>query len=109
MRASLEDLARREAELVAALPAGGYVEDRLPVIERAGLSQQWAQVFADYLGLLDDAVQGPEALRRATFLAWYAWNEPYFLTGIEPFDTSSVRLVLQRVEAQFAGVASDLE
>ena len=41
---------------------------------------------ADYvLVYLARVVQGIEALRRAAFLVWHAWNEPYFLTGIEPF------------------------
>ncbi len=109
MQASLEALARQESELIAALPATGSGEGRPARMDPASMSKRWANVFADYLALLDDPAQGPEALRRATFLAWYPYNEPSFLTGIDPFEAPAVRLVLQRVEEQFAAAVCDPE
>ena len=109
MPRSLGELAKCEDGLLTELPQGGYVEDRLPVIEKAGFSRRWQAVLDSYAELLSDAEQGLEALRRATFLVWYSWNEPYFLTGIQPFEEASVRRVLGYLDHHLASAQPDPE
>jgi len=74
---TLDELARWEERLIAALPERGFIEPRIPQIEAAGLAEQWRHVAEGYAALLDDPAQGVEALRRADFLVWIAWNSPY--------------------------------
>lgn len=105
----LNDLAARESRLVATLPKNGYLEERLRVIEAAGLFEQWQDVFTSYVELIEDPVLGHEALRRALFLMWFSWNEPPAITGIGDLAPDSQRLVLGAVEKRLASSELDSE
>ena len=106
---TLEELASWEERLMAALPAHGHFEQRIPQIEAARLPEQWQQVVEGYAARLDDPVQGVEALRRAVFLVWYSWNEPWPLTGIREISDEVQRLVLERLDQQLASGRPDPE
>jgi len=105
----LEELASWEERLMAALPAHGYFEERIPQVVAARLPEQWQQVAEGYAALLDDPVQGVEALRRVVFLVWYSWNEPWPLTGIRELSADVQRRVLERLDEQLASGQPDAE
>ena len=109
MKNLLRLLGAREAELLAALPKGGYFEERAPLIEKADLPRRWVQVVQGYVELLDDAPYRLEALRRAVFLIWYSWNEPPALTGIGETSHELEVAVLQALEAELQSPEPDLE
>jgi hypothetical protein len=106
---TLQELAVWEKRLIAALPAHGHFEDLIPQVEAARLPEQWQQVVEGYASLLDDPEQGLEALRRAIFLVWYSYNEPWPLTGIRDLSAEVERLVLQRLDQHLASGQSDAE
>jgi len=105
----LEALDAREAALRAQIPRYGYFEERQPQVEAAGLPAQWSQIIDEYAELLRDPVCGIEALRRAVFLVWYSYNEPWQLTGIRNVNPSSELEVLLRLEDELRSSEPDLE
>ena len=106
---TLEELASWEERLMAAIPAHGYFEERMPQVVAARLPEQWQEIVECYAALLDDPVQGMEALRRAVFLVWYSWNEPWPLTGIRELPAEVQFRVLERLEQQLASGQPDAE
>ncbi len=106
---TLEELAAWEERLIAMLPDRGYFEERIPLAEGAGLPGQWRQIFEGYAALLDDPVQGAEALRRGVFLTWYAAIEPWPLTGIRDLPPHVQSAFLERVDRQLASCQVDPE
>ena len=106
---TLEELARREECLMAAIPAHGHFEDRMPQVVAARLTEQWQEIVESYAALLDDPVQGVEALRRAVFLVWYSWNEPSPLSGIGEFPAGVQLRILERLDQHLASDQPDTE
>jgi hypothetical protein len=105
----LEELASWEDRLMALIPARGFFEERIPQVVAARLPEQWQQVVEAYVALLDDPIQGVEALRRAVFLVWYSWNEPWPLTGIRELSDDVQHRVLERLDQQLASSQPDAE
>jgi hypothetical protein len=108
-RHTLERLAAAEAALLARIPARGYVDERLAGFAQEMPEKAWADIFAGYIELLDEPSQRLEALRRTVFLEWYAWNEPYFLTGIQPFPTHIVESMYTALEKELNSPEPDPE
>lgn len=106
---TLADLAKLERSLLGELPQGGFLDERLPVIQRLGLFERWNQVFLEYVRLLEDPDLGQEALKRALFLTWYPWVEPPALTGISDLDAPSQRRVLEEVDRILRDGKADAE
>jgi len=108
-RRTLEDLAAWEERLMAAIPEHGFFEERIPAVLEARLPEQWQEIVEGYAALIDDPVQGVEALRRAVFLVWYCFNEPMALTGIGELPADVRQQVLARVDRQLASGQRDEE
>jgi hypothetical protein len=109
MKSPLQLLHDREVELMAALPEDGYFEQRAPLIERLGLPGKWVEVLHDYVELFDAPPYRAEALRRAVFLVWYWWNEPWPLTAMRDRDPELEQRVLRALEAEMASDSPDRE
>jgi hypothetical protein len=105
----LDRLHEREAALMAALPGDGYFEHRAPLIEQERLPEKWIQVLREYVELLDDPAVRMEALRRAVFLVWYGWNEPWPLTGMRDRSTELEWRVLEALETEMRSAVPDPE
>ena len=107
------DLARLgawEAQLVAAMARiTGYVEERVPQLAGTGAETEYRAIFTAYADLLADPAQAPEALRRAAFLAWYAYAEPAWLSGVGELPAAAERRVMVALEATLAAPAPDPE
>ena len=84
------------------LPTRGTFDECANHIAAVGLPEQWRQILENYASLLDDSAQGPEALRRALFLAWYSINEPWEFTGLLDMPQDVERRVLYRVDKLLA-------
>jgi len=66
MPTRLEQLAQQEEALRESLPKLGLVDERFPLLQRAGTAAQWSRILVVYVQLLAAANQGPEAVRRVT-------------------------------------------
>lgn len=95
---TLDSLAATEAEL----------RDAVSLTYRAGadptaeVEAGFLEVFETYLQMAVEPSSNIEALKRATFLAWYHVSEPPYLTGLGglPFEgcTLAIDLIEPRIE-----------
>jgi len=99
---TLDEIAAQEHHLLSQIPPHGYFEERGPQVEAAGLPERWQEVFASYLELVGHETDGREALARAVFIAWYAYNEPWQLTGIRDLPLAQVAQVLKELDSRMA-------
>lgn len=98
---TLRELAAWEDRLGLAVErARGTAEARDLTLAREGIYADYSAVFGSYASLISEDADGVEALKRATFLAWYDVVEPSFLTGIGDLSESTVRLVLEALDAR---------
>jgi hypothetical protein len=109
LQTNLESLARQELELLSQLPTHGHFEGLQPIIEAAGLPAKWSSIIDEYARFLSDRAFGTEALRRAVFLVWYRWNEPWQLTGIRDAEPKTELSILRALEAELRSSNPDLE
>ena len=108
---TLPELAAWEDHIAGAVArAGGAPEQRDRQLEQAGVYGEYPAIFAAYLALATpESPDGVEALRRATFLAWYAGVEPACFTGISELPEAQTRAVCERLDAQFRAGAPDAQ
>ena len=96
---SLTAIADHEEYLFAFVIAlTGDPAERDRTLARRGVYAQYSIIFDAYLELAGDGVEGNEALRRATFLAWCSATQPACLTGVGEFS-----------ESQEEGVVAELD
>jgi hypothetical protein len=89
---ALDALAQRELALLEAVGAtAGLIEDKERELRESGAFDEGARIHAAYLDLASPPSCDPEALKRATFLAWYDAAEPGWLTGIEDLDDAAIQ------------------
>ena len=90
--------------------ASGAVEQRDRQLEQAGIYGEYPAIFAAYLALgTAESPQGLEALRRATFLAWYAGVEPACFSGISGLPEAQTRTVCERLDELFRAGPGDAQ
>jgi len=107
---TLRELAAWEDRLAAAVAhARGTAEARDLLLAREGVYADYAAVFGSYVSLISEDADGLEALKRAAFLAWYGAVEPSFLTGIGDLPESTVRRVLEALDARCRWAPLDAE
>jgi hypothetical protein len=107
---TLRELAAWEDRLAAAVArARGTAEARDLLLAREGVYADYAAVFGSYTSLISEDEDGLEALKRATFLSWYGVAEPSFLTGIGDLPESTVRRVLEALDARCRATPLDAE
>jgi len=75
----------------------GTHSDRDASYERIGAYEAWQAIFREYVILSREG--DLEALKRALFLYWYEYSEPYWLTGIANLDRSLAEELLHRVNS----------
>jgi hypothetical protein len=103
-------LAEREAEIYSAVEcATGLIDERFSALAAAGVFDAYAQVFREYVALLDDPEAEMEALKRAVFLLWYEVAEPGCFTGLCNLPESLSGEVLARLDATVVGEQLDAE
>jgi hypothetical protein len=106
----LDQLAQRENEIeVKLLRLSGPIEDRIRQVSQLGVEDQYRDIFAGYTALLSDPAQALEALKRCSFLAWYAFNEPTWLSGIGQLSEQGLRKVMETIDAALVDPVSDPE
>lgn len=107
---TLRELAAWEDRLgLAVARAHGTAEARDLALAREGIYADYSAVFGSYAALISEEADGMEALKRATFLAWYDVVEPSFLTGIGDLSESTVRAVLEALDARCRSRPTDAE
>lgn len=89
----LDTLASAEADLSAAMATRGAGADVPKDFEA-----NYLQVFDSYLELAAEPNCSLEALKRATFLAWYQVSEPVWLTGLGGLPADASLRVLDLIE-----------
>ena len=87
----------------------GSAEERDRSLARDGVYADYSAVFGSYAQLISEDADGLEALKRATFLAWFAVVEPSFLTGIGDLPESTVRRVLETLDVHLRSEPVDAE
>src|SRR5919201_1684707 len=97
---TLRELASWEDRIADAVSrASGAMEERDRQLEQAGVYGEYPAIFAAYVALGSaESADGLEALRRATFLAWYAGVEPACFTGISELPEAQTRAVCEQLD-----------
>jgi hypothetical protein len=110
---SLAAVANWEVAVLASIRgASGTPDERDAQITRSGIYAEYPAIFGAYLELVrfgGDPATTLEALKRAVFLAWYAFKEPSIESGISELPESSVRDVMQALDAALASGRADEE
>lgn len=89
-------LAAREMALLQRLEAG---PDELVRGEQKGaIQEEFGDIYTAYLAVIRQESQPLEALKRAIFLQWYAFIEPYHITGAGELDGTDQRGVMEAFE-----------
>ena len=108
---TLRELAAWEDRVAQAVArATGALEERDRQLEQAGVYGEYPAIFAAYLALgTPESPDGLEALRRATFLTWYAGVEPACLSGISGLPEAQTRSVCERLDELFRADTVDAQ
>jgi hypothetical protein len=110
---SLAALASWEAAVLASIAgASGSAAERDAQITRSGMYAEYPAIFSGYLELVrlaDDPHIVLEALKRAVFIAWYAFTEPSIQSGIAELPESSVREVMAALDSAISAGRTDDE
>ena len=95
---SLEALAHWESAVLASIRgASGTVDERDAQITRSGMYAEYPAIFKAYnelAGWPDEPARSLEALKRAVFLAWYAFTQIPVESGIAELPETDVRQVI---------------
>jgi len=92
----LEEITRKETELLHRMPKGGFCEERDEYLKKHDLYKEWQEIFTHYVEI---ATTGDiEAIKRALFFLWYQCSEPNQLSGINNLDEHLVEKVLLIVD-----------
>lgn len=109
----LAALANWEAAVLASIAgATGSIEEQDAQITRSGMYAEYPAIFAAYLELAldsDDPAVSLEALKRATFIAWYGFQVPPTVSGITELPESTVRRLFAALDDAIAAGAGDDE
>jgi hypothetical protein len=109
---SLTALAHWEMTVLASIAGAiGTIEERDIQITRSGMYAEYPAIFAAYLELVldgDDA-EALEALKRATFIAWYGFHAPPTESGIAELPESAIRRLLAALDDAIIAGRTDEE
>lgn len=109
---SLTAIANWEMTVLASIGgATGTIEERDAQITRSGMYAEYPAIFAAYLELVldgDDA-EALEALKRATFIAWYGFHAAPTESGIAELPESSIRRLLAALDDAIVAGRTDGE
>jgi hypothetical protein len=83
--------------------------ERHVALECTGVPHEYAAVLTTYADLLPDQSSRIEALKRATFLVWYAIAEPAEFTGLWAVTPAHERRVVTELERELASTGGDAE
>ena len=79
---TLENLSKHEDEIQSSVHSlSGTMEQKFESLKTAGVFRQYAEIFTSLISLASDSQPNLEALKRATFLAWYEVVEPPCFSG----------------------------
>ena len=107
---TLDDLGRRETELLARVgQAKGSMEEKEAELAAAGVYTRYAEIHDEYVKLLADGQNAPEALKRAVFLVWYEAVEPACFSGLRDLPEHLIEATLEHLEAIASGGRLDEE
>jgi hypothetical protein len=110
---SLDALAHWESAVRASISgATGSIDERDAQITRSGMYAEYPAIVASYLELVALPGHPPtelEALKRAVFLAWYSLVELPVRSGIAELSESSIRRVMQDLDAAIHAGRTDDE
>lgn len=107
---SLTKLAATEDRLLGRVEAiDGLLEERHIALERTGIPHEYAAVLTAYTDLLRDPNARIEALKRATFLVWYAVVEPAEFTGLWGLTSGHEARAMAELEGELAHTGGDAE
>lgn len=109
---SLHALAHWESAVLASIAGtSGTLEERDAQITRSGMYAEYPAIFSSYVELARDAADpatAREALKRATFIAWYSFVELPVVSGIAELPESTVRELMELLDQTIrAGNADD--
>ena len=106
----LDLLAQREVQVAKAMDGtSGYIADRSSQVSELGLESEYSKIFIGYAELLSNSELELEALKRCTFLAWYAYAEPTWLSGLGDLPDDAVRKVMEALDATLSNRDRDDE
>ena len=109
---SLTAIGNWEMTVLASIAgAAGTIEERDAQITRSGMYAEYPAIFAAYLELVldgDDAA-ALEALKRATFIAWYGFHAPPIESGIAELPESAIRRLLAALDDAIVAGRTDEE
>jgi hypothetical protein len=107
---SLSSIAGWEDAILASIAgARGTHEERDRQIERSGVYGEYPAIVRAYEEHFVDSESGGEALKRALFLVWRGAMELPVQTGIAPLPDSTVRAVIDELDASVRHLAIDDE
>lgn len=103
----LEDLARRESELISLAEAlHGTIEKKIIEVSSLETGKLYRAIFKEYAELCFTNI---EALKRGLFLIWYCMAEPEFITGMDYFDVADKGSIINSLENYFTSKFLDPE
>ena len=106
----LDAIAGWEAAILAGIAgASGSLDERHAQIARSGLYGEYPAILAAYHALLAHPTSGAEALKRATFLAWWSAVAPPAQSAILDLPEALVRDVVHALERRLQRGAGDDE
>ena len=99
MRHSLESLAKLEASIQSHIRSvSGTMDEKFAELRSAGVFRQYCEVFEALVHLASESETKLEALKRATFLAWYELAEPACFSGVADLPSDSLSTVTDLIE-----------
>lgn len=106
---TLAELAAAEAEIERIVRSlTGTMEEKTERLRSAGVFRRYAELFRAYLALAEPPRSDVEALKRATFLAWYEVVEPPCFTGVAELPADSQRRLVELLESLAAELDDEL-
>jgi hypothetical protein len=104
----MDDLTSVEFELEGLVASvAGTIEEKTARLRVEGVFRRYSDVFSAYLGLAESPDTNIEALKRATFLAWYELNEPPFCSGVSDLPEDARSRVVALIEPRVAQLDSE--
>lgn len=106
---ALEELAVTEAKIERIVGSvEGSMDEKTARLEALGVFERYSRIFSSYLALAEPPRSDLEALKRATFLAWYELVEPPCFTGVAELPGDAGRRIVELLEARVAELDEEL-
>jgi hypothetical protein len=105
---TIEELGSAEQELLRTLAKmTGTIEEKAAQLRSGDIGHRYAEIFLAYVSLATPPSSAVEALKRAMFLAWYAFSEPPVFTGLGELPEGASQRVLALIEPLVPGLDSE--